>query len=121
MYDLSLAPAVIRFLFGGGAVVASTLLARAFGGRVGGIFAAFPAVYLAAIISLALDYHGDKLMEVSIQISQGALVGMVANIICALCASYFIYKRGWSRGLILALLVWSVASVGIYLLWKSVI
>ena len=41
--------------------------------RIGGIFAAFPAVYLAVILSLYLDYRGEELIKMSVHISEGAL------------------------------------------------
>lgn len=46
MLSIEILPVFLRFLFGGSAVVISTLIAKNFGGRLGGIFAAFPAVYL---------------------------------------------------------------------------
>jgi uncharacterized membrane protein (GlpM family) len=116
-----LAPLLLRFLFGGTAVVLATLVARALGGRIGGIFAAFPAVYLAAIISLRLEYTGQELLLVSQEISYGALIGMIADIICAYAASRFILKQGWKCGLLYALLVWCIAATGIYLAWQSLI
>jgi hypothetical protein len=111
-------PIFLRFLLGGTAVLASTLLARAFGGRIGGVFAAFPAVFLAAILSLRLEYFGDQLLLMSMHVSQGALVGMFADIICAVVASQWILKLGWKKGLIIALFVWLLASTGIYFAWK---
>lgn len=116
-----LTPVLLRFLFGGTAVVLSTLVAHAFGGRIGGIFAAFPAVYLAAIISLRLEYNGDELLAVSRHLSQGALIGMIANIICAYAASHFILKQGWKMGLVYALLVWGIAATGIYFSWQCLL
>lgn len=99
-------------------MVASTLLSRAFGGRIGGIFAAFPAVYLAAILCLALEYRGSELLIMSQHVSQGALVGMIADIICAIAASKLILSQGWVKGLNLALVIWLIAASGIYLTWQ---
>jgi len=115
MTEINLFPLAFRFLLGGSAVVASTLAAKAFGGRIGGVFAAFPAVYLAAILSLGLDYEGSELLSLSEQVSKGALVGMVADIGCALAASSLILKYGWKSGLFRALLVWAVLAPVIYL------
>lgn len=117
MSSINLFPLVFRFLLGGGAVVASTLAAKAFGGRIGGVFAAFPAVYLAAILSLGLDHSGSELLLLSEQVSQGALVGMVADIGCALAASTLILKYGWKSGLARALLIWAVLAPVIYFVW----
>lgn len=111
-------PVIIRFALGGAAVAAATIVARWFGGKVGGIFAAFPAVYLAAILSLGLEYKGDALLTVSEHISQGALVGMVADIFCAIAASYFIARNGWKKGLVQALILWCIIAPVLYLSWK---
>ncbi len=117
MFSLDIFPVVLRFLFGGSAVAVSTLIARNFGGRLGGIFAAFPAVYLAAVVGLSMDYDGSELLLASEQLSKGALVGMAADICCALAASYMILKYGWKRGLVYALLLWAIIAPTIYLIW----
>jgi len=39
LMSFSLAPVILRFILGCGAVVASTIIARSFDGRIGGIFA----------------------------------------------------------------------------------
>ncbi len=116
-----LMPVLLRFLLGGGAIVLCTIIARSFGPRIGGIFAAFPAVYLAALLSLTLDYPGQKLVEMSVHVSEGALVGMLANIICAIAASRLVLKKGWQKGLGQALLIWLLAATCIYFTWKLVL
>jgi hypothetical protein len=117
MLDIEIFPILLRFLFGGSAVVASTLISKNFGGRLGGIFAAFPAVYLAAIMGLSMDYKGSELLLASEQLSKGALVGMAADICCALAASFMILRYGWKRGLIYALLLWAIIAPTIYFVW----
>jgi len=117
MIQIELFPLLFRFLLGGSAVAASTLAAKAFGGRIGGVFAAFPAVYLAAILSLGLDSSGQELLLLSEQVSKGALVGMLADIACALAASSLILKYGWKSGLARALLIWAVLAPAIYFTW----
>lgn len=67
MFSIDISPILLRFLFGGSAVVASRLVARSFGGRLGGVFAAFPAVYLAAVVGLSMEYQGSELISVSEQ------------------------------------------------------
>lgn len=105
---------IIRFILGGGAVVASTLVARSLGGKIGGIFAAFPAVYLAAILTIGIGLPSSKVLSSALAVSKGALVGMSADIVCALAASYFILRVGWKKGLFYALDVWLVAVVALY-------
>ena len=117
MLNIEILPVLLRFIFGGSAVAASAIIAKKFGGRLGGVFAAFPAVYLAAIIGLSIDYKGNELLQVSEQISKGAVVGMLADICCALAASYFILKYGWKKGLVYSLLLWVVLAPTIYFTW----
>jgi hypothetical protein len=105
---------LLRFIFGGTAVVASTLVAKNFGGRLGGVFAAFPAVYLAAILGLSMDYKGSELLLISKQLSSGALVGMTADVFCALAASFLILRYGWKKGLAYTLSIWVVIAPAIY-------
>ncbi|WP_307000700.1 DUF3147 family protein [Lederbergia panacisoli] len=56
MIQISFLALLIRFLLGGLAVVASSLVANKLGEKAGGIFAAFPAVYLAALLTINLDF-----------------------------------------------------------------
>ena len=117
MLNIEILPVLLRFLFGGSAVVISTIIAKKFGGRLGGVFAAFPAVYLAAILGLSIDYKGRELLLTSEQLSKGAFVGMLADICCALAASYFILIYGWKKGLAYSLLLWAILAPTIYFMW----
>ncbi|MCZ8518196.1 MULTISPECIES: DUF3147 family protein [Paenibacillus] len=119
MVRLSLAAMLLRFLFGGGAVVLASVLSKKLGGSVGGIFAAFPAVYLAALVAIRLDHTGSDLVARSISLSQGALIGMGINILCAAAVGYLCAKRGWKRGLSLSIGGWFAVSLGVsYLLFS---
>jgi uncharacterized membrane protein (GlpM family) len=109
--SLSISEIVIRFLLGGGAVVASTIISRKLGPKMGGIFAAFPAVFLAALLTLRLDAKGSELVEKSIVLSQGAVVGMFINIMCAIGVVYFCTKQGWKRGLTQSIAGWFLISI----------
>lgn len=106
-----------RFVLGGSAVVISTLVARALGGRVGGIFAAFPAVYLAAILTIGMGVPEHKVLPTALDVSKGALIGMSADIVCAIMASYFILKAGWKKGLFYALDIWLVLVIVLYFIF----
>lgn len=105
---------VLRFLFGGSAVVAAALFGRWMGGRIGGIFAAFPAVFLSAAIAVGIGIPATEAHASVFSVSQGALIGMVANIICAIVATAAISKHGWKKGLPAAVLVWLVLAAAIY-------
>ncbi|PLR96793.1 DUF3147 family protein [Bacillus sp. T33-2] len=74
MGELSAAAWAIRFLLGGTAVLASTVLAKKLGEKTGGICAAFPAVYLAALLTVQLDFGGEELIAHSIVRSKGAIL-----------------------------------------------
>lgn len=111
MVDVSLSSMLIRFALGGGAVVASTILARKIGGTVGGIFAAFPAVYLAAVLTISLDASGSELVSRSIALSKGALVGMGINILCAVAVGIISTKYGWKKGLLQSVVGWLCVSL----------
>ena len=54
MAELSISALLIRFVLGGAAVVLATIVAKIVGQKAGGIFAAFPAVYLAALLTQVL-------------------------------------------------------------------
>ncbi len=103
---LTAAGLLIRFVLGGGAVAVAYVLAKRIGGRWGGIFAAFPAVYLAAIITVSAGLPSGQGLPLALEVSKGALVGMLGNIVCAVVASVFIVRYGWQQGLIRALMVW---------------
>jgi uncharacterized membrane protein (GlpM family) len=107
---LSLSALIIRFLLGGAAIVACTLVARKLGDKAGGIFAAFPAVYLAALLTIGLDFHGGDLISHSIILSKGAIFGMGINILVAILAGYLLPKIGWKRGIIHSMACWFVVS-----------
>ncbi|WP_027416275.1 DUF3147 family protein [Aneurinibacillus terranovensis] len=116
MGALSIGGLIIRFLLGGGCVVVSSLLAKKAGSKIGGIFAAFPAVYLAALLTIHLDFTGSELIAKSITLSKGALIGMSINILCAIVTGYVCTRDGWKRGLAYSLFCWFFLSmVTVYL------
>lgn len=112
--SISVVGIIMRFILGGGAVAASYIFARTLGGKWGGIFAAFPAVYIAAVVTVAEGLPKTKAVPLTLQVSNGALVGMAANIACSIAAFYFITRSGWKKGLASALGVWSVSVLLIY-------
>ncbi|MFB6468328.1 DUF3147 family protein [Cytobacillus sp. Hz8] len=111
MAEISISALVIRFLLGGTAVLGSTLIAKLLGERAGGIFAAFPAVYLAALLTAHLDLSGAELISHSILLSKGAIIGMVINIVVAIATGYLLPRQGWKLGLIQATVCWFVVSM----------
>lgn len=105
---------LIRFFLGGGAVALAYVLSKIFGSRWGGIFAAFPAVYIAAIVTVVLGVSTQSATPLALQISRGALVGMISNIAAAVTAFLLIKNSGWKRGLAWALGVWLLCVGTIY-------
>lgn len=113
MGGLSVTAMIIRFILGGSAVLASSIIAKKAGSRIGGIFAAFPAVYLAALLTLRIDPADTSLITNSIQLSRGALIGMAINILCAAAAGFLCSKKGWKTGLVQALAGWAGLSIAV--------
>lgn len=101
----------LRFMLGGGAVAAAYIVGRYFNGRTGGIFAAFPAVYIAAVIGVGAGGPAMDGLARVLLVSRGALVGMVANVFCAGAAAFLIPRMGWRKGLALSLAGWLAAVV----------
>lgn len=118
MGELSISALFIRFLLGGTAVLLASVVSRKLGERAGGIFAAFPAVYLAALLTVSLDFKGEQLINQSIILSKGAVVGMLINIVVAIIAGLLLQKQGWKRGLANAMMCWFVFSVAMILITK---
>ncbi len=114
MSEISFFGIVLRFLLGGGAVAAAYIVSRFFGGRTGGIFAAFPAVYLAAVVSVGAGAAAPAGLHEVLEVSRGAVVGMLANIFCALAAAFFIPVMGWRQGLAASIAGW-LATVSVML------
>jgi hypothetical protein len=111
--EISISAALIRFLLGGSAVLVATIVARKLGERAGGIFAAFPAVYLAAILTTRLDFNGEELISQSVLLSKGAMVGMGINILIAIIAGYLLPKHGWKLGLVQTIICWFAVSIAV--------
>lgn len=78
----SIGSAILHFVIGGIAVALASIIADKVGGKLGGIIATMPAVFLAAIIALALDHRGTQLVEMSMNLSTGAIVGILSCINC---------------------------------------
>lgn len=106
---------MLRFLIGGSAVAVATFIGRRMGGRIGGIFAAFPAVYGSAIIAAVVGLPEPQAVERTISLSRGALIGMTLNVGCALVAGVLINRLGWRRGLVIALSGWIVLAIMIFI------
>ncbi|MWC29887.1 DUF3147 family protein [Paenibacillus sp. MMS18-CY102] len=120
MFHLSIEGLLLRFFLGGGAVVAASIIAKRVGGSFGGIFAAFPAVFVAAMLTMRLDYGGSDLIRRSIDLSKGAMVGMGINMLCAVAVGALCARKGWKKGLSLSVCGWLIVSLSIsYVLFNT--
>ena len=115
VFGISISSAILHFVIGGFAVALASIMADKAGGKLGGIIATMPAVYLAAIIALAIDHKGQQLIQMSIHLSTGAIVGIVSCIVTVFFTSIFIGKKNYRSGTVFAILCWFVISVAIFL------
>lgn len=108
--DLSL-----RFIMGGGAVVACYLLSVVLPWKAfAGIFAAFPAVMIAAV-SMAGLRGGSK---AAAEVASGAVCGMWGCATCVVAALFLMdYLHSWQIGLFLSLLVWFISAACYFKFW----
>lgn len=102
----------IRFLFGGAVSVLASLIAQWTTGRIGGIFTAFPAILLASLT--IIDKKEGK--EAAAADARGGVVGSVGLVIAAIVLSVTLGLLLPVLSLLLALAIWLVCSVGLYLL-----
>lgn len=102
--DLSL-----RFILGGMSVVACFILIEILPWKAfAGIFAAFPAVMIAAVVMSG--HFGNS--ELAAQIALGASAGMMGCTVCVLTATFCMqHLNRWGLSLVLALGAWFVSSL----------
>jgi hypothetical protein len=114
IYLMSITGILLRFLLGGSAVAASAVIGQRLGGRIGGIFAAFPAVFASAVISTTVGLPQMEAVRRTIIMSRGALVGMIVNIGCAIATGWLITRFGWKKGLLISLSGWLVVAASVF-------
>lgn len=107
----SIGSAILHFVIGGIAVALASIIADKVGGKLGGIIATMPAVFLAAIIALALDHRGTQLVEMSMNLSTGAIVGILSCILTVFLTSLYIKHKGYRKGAIFTVVCWFVISL----------
>ena len=110
MFGISISSAILHFVIGGLAVALASVMADKVGGKLGGIIATMPAVYLAAVIALAIDHRGQQLIQMSIHLSTGAIVELYLGFFTSL----FIGKRNYKSGTIFSIVCWLVISIAIF-------
>ncbi|WP_214627574.1 DUF3147 family protein [Paenibacillus agaridevorans] len=115
---MSIKDFLLRFLIGGIAValsyVASILLPWE---TLGGIFAAFPAVMVVAVLMVGISQGSGKASE----IAKGSVFGMTGCAICVVTVLYALRLTGsWWLSLLLGLVSWFIGALTIFELRKRV-
>ncbi|QHW35976.1 DUF3147 family protein [Staphylococcus ursi] len=114
MFGISLTSVLLRFLIGGFAVALASVIAGKAGGKIGGVIATMPAVFLAAIFALAIDHHGDTLVQMSIRLSSGAILGILSCIVTVGLTVLYIHKHGFQKGTVFSVLCWLIISCALF-------
>ncbi|MEH7417560.1 DUF3147 family protein [Neobacillus drentensis] len=101
----------IRFLLGGTAVSLSYLITVISPWKIlAGIFAAFPAVMLTAVIMVGIASGTKK----ATNIARGSVYGMMGGIICVIAVLISLQETGnWLFSITIGLFSWLVSSVTI--------
>ncbi|EHJ09122.1 DUF3147 family protein [Staphylococcus simiae] len=110
----SISSAILHFIIGGFAVALASIMADKVGGKLGGIIATMPAVFLAAVIALAIDHRGSELINMSMSLSIGAIVGIISCIVTVFLTSIYIKHKGYKRGTVFTLVCWFIVSLVIF-------
>ncbi|MDP4083319.1 MAG: DUF3147 family protein [Bacillota bacterium] len=103
---------LIRFLVGGTAVMLSYLVTIISPWKLmAGIFAAFPAVMITAILMVGIASGSKK----AATIARGSVYGMVGGIVCVVTVLMVLEMSGnWFLSIIAGLVLWLGSSTAIY-------
>lgn len=108
MAELSISALLIRFVLGGSAVVLATIVAKIVGQKAGGIFAAFPAVMITAVLMVGFSSGSKNAANVA----RGSIYGMIGCVVCvATVWTSLTITNKWGFSIILGLLLWLASSV----------
>jgi uncharacterized membrane protein (GlpM family) len=102
----------IRFLFGGAVSILAQLIAHWTTGRIGGIFTTFPAILLASLTIINKEENREKAADDA----QGGVIGSIGLVIAAIVLSVTLGLLLPALSLLLALVIWLICSIGLYLL-----
>lgn len=100
---------LLRFVLGGGAVAICYIVLQLIPWKsFAGIFAAFPAVMVAAIIMAGVFEGSDRASEIAL----GAIAGMLGCTVCVIATSLSLsYLQNWGLSLLIGLAAWFASSV----------
>lgn len=107
--NLDIRDLALRFVLGGSAVAACYIILQLIPWKsFAGIFAAFPAVMVAAIIMAGVFDNSQHAADVAL----GATAGMLGCTVCVLTTSVSItYLNNWAVSLLIGTLAWFLGSV----------
>ncbi len=99
----------LRFILGGTAVAACFLFLQLLPWKAfAGIFAAFPAVMVAAVIMAGHFENNERAADIAL----GASAGMLGGVVCVLVASLSMqHLNQWGLSLAIALAAWFMSSL----------
>lgn len=102
---------LIRFLLGGTAVMLSYIVTIISPWKIlGGIFAAFPAVMLTAVLMMGISSGSKK----AANIANGSVYGMIGGIICVTSVLLVLQVSGnWVLSIFSGLVLWLGSSFAI--------
>ncbi|NYE07236.1 putative membrane protein (GlpM family) [Bacillus niacini] len=100
---------LIRFILGGAAVMVSYLITVISPWKIlAGIFAAFPAVMITAVLMVGIA-SGSKNAA---KIANGSVFGMIGGVVCVATVWTVLQVRGnWTLSIVLGLLFWLGSSI----------
>lgn len=100
---------MIRFTLGGTAVMVSYLITVISPWKIlAGIFAAFPAVMITAVLMVGIASGSKK----AAKIANGSVFGMIGGVVCVATVWTVLQINGnWSLSILLGLLLWLIASI----------
>ncbi|NHM32665.1 DUF3147 family protein [Neobacillus terrae] len=102
---------LLRFLLGGSAVALSYLVTVISPWKIlGGIFAAFPAVMLTAVLMMGISSGSKK----AANIATGSVFGMIGGIVCVATVLLVLQASGnWMFSIISGVILWLGSSFAI--------
>jgi uncharacterized membrane protein (GlpM family) len=100
---------LIRFILGGSAVMVSYLITVISPWKIlAGIFAAFPAVMITAVLMVGIASGSKK----AAKIANGSVFGMIGGVVCVATVWTVLQANGnWTLSIVLGLFFWLGSSI----------
>lgn len=109
---------LIRFLLGGAAVMLSYLVTIISPWKIlAGIFAAFPAVMITAVLMMGI-VSGSKNAA---KVANGSVYGMIGGVVCvATVWATLTISNNWLISILLGLVLWLISSIAVSVLRERI-